>query len=66
VYGSHNGNGVGKFQAIVEAQPRMGGFLLEKSPLEPSAMDAVPSTDEKGHALLDSDDEKTSLNPCSP
>jgi hypothetical protein len=50
----HDGEGVG-FREMVEAQRRTGGSFLEKSLLEPSAMNAVPSTGEKVHALANSD-----------
>lgn len=40
---------MGEFREMVEAQHRTGGFLPEKSPLDPSP------PDKEVHALLDDD-----------
>jgi ATP-binding cassette subfamily B (MDR/TAP) protein 1 len=53
-YGYEGEEGVGEFREMVEAQRRTGGFLPEKSPLDPS------HPEEEVHALLnaDADDEQ--------
>jgi ATP-binding cassette subfamily B (MDR/TAP) protein 1 len=48
-YGHEGEEGVGEFREMVEAQRRTGGFLPEKSPLDPSP------PEEEVHALLDTD-----------
>jgi hypothetical protein len=53
-HGDNDGEGVGEFREMLEAQHRDEGVLSEKAPLEPSSLEPLPFTEEKVHALLDS------------
>jgi ATP-binding cassette subfamily B (MDR/TAP) protein 1 len=59
-YGNEGEEGGGEFREMVEAQRRTGGFLPEKSPLDPSPQDPTP--EEKVHALLDADTDDDQFN----